>query len=149
MLTGRTVRFETPTESIVAHKSLEYWEKKKLAVARGRAVAIQDDKELRADVLSAHLREDEAGNLEIYRVEAFGNVVVTTATEVLQAQYGDYDVESGIASLSGSVKITRGQNQLNGERAEVDLNRGVSRLLGGEGGVTGLLTPRKSDDAGE
>ena len=31
--------------------------------------------------------------------------------------------------MNGSVKITRGQTQLNGDRAEVNLNTGVSRLL--------------------
>ncbi len=52
-----------------------------------------------------------------------------------------------MAELFGAVKITRGQNQLNGGYAEVNLATGVSRLLaappGGvaEGRVRGLLVP--------
>ena len=43
----------------------------------------------------------------------------------------------------GDVRITRGQNQLNGARAEVDFKTGVSRMLadGDKGRVKGLLTP--------
>lgn len=153
VLTGREVSFATPTESITAKKSMEYWEDRGLAVARGDAVAIQDDKRLRGDVLSAHLREDAEGKLKIYRVEAFGNVEVASETEIVRAQYGDYNVESGIATLTGSVKITKGQNQLNGDFAEVDLNTGISKLLarpdtmtGESGQVHGIFVPKEKPE---
>lgn len=148
VLTGQNLVFQTPTERITARESLEYWEEKNMAVARGQALAVQGDKELRADILSAQLREGDEGSLEIYRLEAFGNVEVITGSEVARAEYGDYDVESGVATLRGSVKITKGQNQLNGEYAEVDLNSGISRMLAGPGTpggkqrVHGLLTPQ-------
>ena len=116
---------------------MEYWEGRRLAVARGDAVAIQDDKRLSADVLSAHLREDAEGKLSVHRVEAFGNVEVASETEIVRAEYGDYNVESGIATLTGSVKITKGQNQLNGDFAEVNLNTGISKLLARPDAVTG------------
>ena len=122
-------------------------------VARGDAVAIQDDKRLRGDVLSAHLKEDIDGQLSIYRVEAFGHVEVASETEIVRAQYGDYNVESGIATLTGSVKITKGQNQLNGDFAEVDLNTGISKLLarpdtgtGESGQVHGIFVPKEKPE---
>lgn len=157
VITGQSVRFATPTETITAEQSLEYWENKGLAVARGNAVADQDGKRLRADVISAHLRENQAGRFAVYRVEAFGNVQIRTATEFVRGDYGDYRAESGIAALSGSVKITQGSNQLNGDFAEVDLNTGVSRLLGrpsvaggkGRGGsprVHGIFVPKEKPD---
>lgn len=159
VITGNDVRFSTPTETITAEESLEYWEGKGLAVARGNAVADQDGRRLRADVLSAHLREDEGGRFAVYRLEAFGEVQIRTATEFVRADYGDYRAESGIAALSGSVKITQGTNQLNGDFAEVNLNTGVSRLLGrpgvssgkqgaGAARVHGIFVPnRKPDDS--
>jgi lipopolysaccharide export system protein LptA len=153
VLTGREVSFATPTERITATQSMEYWEGRGLAVARGDAVAIQDDKRLRGDVLSAHLKEDADGKLKIYRVEAFGNVEVKSETEIVRAQYGDYNLESGIATLTGSVKITNGQNQLNGDYAEVDLNTGISRLLarpntatGESGQVHGIFVPKEKPE---
>ena len=45
------------------------------------------------------------------------------------------------AVLDGDVKVTRGDNQLNGGRAEIDLRTGISRLLAAEGTpVRGLLS---------
>ena len=49
-----------------------------------------------------------------------------------------------MATLTGDVQLSRGDNQLNGDRAEVDLNSGVSRLVsapGGEGPIRALLVP--------
>ncbi|MGH6952890.1 MAG: LptA/OstA family protein [Alphaproteobacteria bacterium] len=129
VLTGKEVTYETEKERISADNSIEYWERRQLAVARGNAVAVRDNKTLHADVISAHLRDDAAGKLEMYRVEAFENVEVATPTEVARARYGNYDVKTGIATLSGAVKLTKGKSQLNGEFAEVNLNTGVSRLL--------------------
>jgi len=51
--------------------------------------------------------------------------------------------------LFGSVKITREDNQLNGEYGEVNLDTGVSRMLSGPPGATGpqpvrgLFSPKK------
>jgi lipopolysaccharide export system protein LptA len=48
------------------------------------------------------------------------------------------------------VRITRGQNQLNGTRAEVNLKTGISRLLPGRSGqVHGLIVPEQSSSAGQ
>jgi lipopolysaccharide export system protein LptA len=157
VITGDDIRFRTPTETITAEQSLEYWEAAGLAVARGNAVADQDGKRLRADVISAHMREDQGGQFGVHRVEAFGDVQIQTATEFVRADYGDYRTESGIAALSGSVKITQGPNQINGDFAEVNLNTGVSRLLGrpsvssgtaggGKARVHGIFVPNAKPD---
>ena len=47
-----------------------------------------------------------------------------------------------LAQLTGGVKITRGETQLNGERAEVNLNTGRSRLLSGGERVKGVFLPK-------
>lgn len=143
VLTGR-VRMETETDRITARDSLEYWEKRNLAVARGNAVAARGQNKLRADVLTAHFRKDAQGKSRVSQVDAFDNVVITTPDEIVRSNRGVYDVETGIAKLTGSVKITRGTNQLNGEYAEVNLNTGVSRLFGRGGGVRGIFTPDKA-----
>jgi len=149
VLTGH-VRMETDTDVITARDSLEYWEKRSLAVARGDALAVRGDNRLRADILTAHLKSDSAGKTRVSRVDAFDNIVITTPDEIVRARRGIYNVETGIATLTGSVKITRGRNQLNGERAEVNLNTGVSRLFGaGRGGVQGIFTPENLPDRRE
>jgi len=140
VMTGRNLKLTTRQDVITARDSLEYWEKRQLAVARGDAVALRDKKRVRADVLSAQLVEGANKELKLRRVDAFGNVDVRTDQEVAKGEKGVYMVEQGTATLIGGVRITRGQNQLNGEVAEVNLNTGVSRLLKG---ARALVVPSK------
>jgi lipopolysaccharide export system protein LptA len=143
VLTGK-VRMVTKTDKIVARDSLEYWEKRGLVVARGNAVASRGDTRLRADILTARFETGKNGKTRMTRIDAFDNVLVSTASEIATGNQGVYNVETGIAVLSGSVKITRGKNQLRGAYAEINLNTGVSRLFGGGNqGVTGYLAPQE------
>ncbi|HJO68264.1 MAG TPA: LptA/OstA family protein [Rhodospirillales bacterium] len=146
VLSGPKVRLVTAEDEIIADRQIEYWEKKRMAVARGNAHAIRGERRLRADVLSAHFRPFE-GKTRVYKVEAFDNVYVVLEDDTVTADRAIYNVESGIATLTGSVKITRGENQLNGCVAEIDLGSGASTLKGcegagkGEGRVRGLIVP--------
>ncbi len=143
----RGVRLKTRQETITASKQLEYWEKKQMAVARGNAQLVRGDRKIRADVLAAYFHKDKSGKTEIHRVEAFGNVRIDTAKERAYAERGVYNVQSGIATLVGSVKIQRAGNQLTGCSAEINLNTGISRLFGckgragGKKRVQGLILP--------
>lgn len=148
VLTGAP-RMVTETDKISARNSLEFWEMKSLAVARGDAVAIRGDKRLRADVLTAHFTEGKDGKSQVNRVDAYDNVLISSPNEIVRGRRGVYNTQTGIIVLRGSVKITRGNDQLNGEAAEVNLNTGVSRLLSGNSGrVRGFFqrqdrTPRR------
>jgi lipopolysaccharide export system protein LptA len=155
VLVGDSLRLESKGDLITARDSLEYWEQKQLAVARGNAVATREDKRIQADVLSAHFEPDATDDLTLTRIDAFGNVEVSTATEYATGDKGVYYVEREFATLSGSVKITRDENQLNGEYAEIDLATGVSRLLAGPPGAKGpakvraLVVPKRKPDGGD
>jgi lipopolysaccharide export system protein LptA len=145
VLTGERVQLETGQDTIVANDSLEYYEKRKLAIARGDALAIRADRRLKADILMAHFAEADsktaARDSDLDRIEAIGNVMISTPTEIVIAERGDYDLATGLAQLDGGVKITRGETQLNGERAEVDMNSGRSRLLSTGERVRGVFLP--------
>lgn len=144
VMTGRNLKLTTRQDVITARDSLEYWEKRQLAVARGDAEATRDKRKIRADTLSAQLVEGANKELKLRRVDAFGNVDVRTDQEVAKGEKGVYQIEQGTATLIGNVRITRGQNQLNGEVAEVNLNTGVSRLLSGPQSRTrALVVPNR------
>jgi len=154
-LTGDSLRLEASGDRITANESLEYWESKRLAVARGGAVASRGDKQLSAELLVGHFRQDEDGRLVLKQVDAQGQVEISTPTEYVTSDSGVYHVDKEVAELVGTVKITRGEAQLNGEYAEVNLATGVSRLLAAPPGgdsdsrVHGLLVPMpkpSSDD---
>ncbi len=149
-------------DTITARDSLEYWEERKIAVARGDAQAIHEDKKINAEVLVAHFIDGATEKLEVERVEGKGNVRIRTPTDYVEGEEGIYFVEREFATLRGDVKITREENQMNGQYAEVDLVTGISKLLGNapgsedKGRVQGLILPKANptsrnksqDDAG-
>ncbi|MDA8231831.1 MAG: hypothetical protein M0006_10870 [Magnetospirillum sp.] len=186
ILHGTPARLVTPTETFTADDTLEYWELQHMAVLRGNAVAIQKEKKLQGDVLTAHFKErddstgtngggkgasgakagakeapakktaapasGDQGNLDLQYTDAYGHVILTTETEVVTGDRGHYDVDTGIATISGAVKIVRQGNELNGGYAHVNLNTGISTLFGNPPGdvpdsrrVTGTFVPQKKD----
>lgn len=145
VMAGGDLKLVTPNETVTARDSLEYWETQKLAVARGDAKAVRGDDEVEADELTAEFVDGPDGEQEMQRLGARGNVVITTPTEVARGSEGVYNVDTGIATLTGDVQLTRGGNQLEGDFAEVDMETGVSRLMSQPGGgrpLRGLLVPQ-------
>src|SRR5207302_6422884 len=65
----------------------------------------------------------------ISRVDALGNVLVSTATDIARGDYGVYNADTGIVTLLGNVSITRGDNAIRSQYAVVDLNNNVSRMM--------------------
>jgi lipopolysaccharide export system protein LptA len=155
-LTGKSLLIETPEEKVSARDKIEYFSNEKKAVLVGDATVIKDDRKVRADTMTARFAEDQKGKMALSRADIVGNVVITTPTEVARADRGVYDADTGIATLTGGVKLTRGDNQLNGEFAEVNMKTGVSRLLAsptgtapdGKGRVRGVFVPRSGEEGG-
>jgi lipopolysaccharide export system protein LptA len=159
IVTGKALKMTTATDVVTARDSLEWYDQKQIAVARGDAVAVRDTKVIRADVLTAHMTKDKspptAGKPDkavpaaaqtkprnaatplgdndegskISRVDAQGHVLVSTETDVGRGDYGVYNAESGIATLLGNVTVTRGPNTVKGEYAVMDLNNNISRMM--------------------
>ena len=126
---------------ITAKESLEYWDARQLAVARGEATVVENENRLVADILTAYIRPGATGKQEVERIDALGGVHISTKTEIVRGDEGVYEVPKQVATVCGNVKITRGENQLNGDCAVVDLKTGRSRLSGGSGKVKGLILP--------
>jgi lipopolysaccharide export system protein LptA len=135
-------------------------------------VTTTENRRIAADTLVAHFLEDGAAGAtpasapapsrppgqpgmptpgegsKIDRVEAFGNIEIRTAEEVVRGERGVYSPQTGMARLLGNVRITRGDNQLNGQEAIVDLKSGVSRLVSAPGQrVQGLIMPQENQPA--
>ncbi len=142
---GEKPRLVSGNDTLTASQQLEYWETRNFAVARGDAVATREDKQVRADVLVAHLKNDGNGQTRVYRVDAYDNVRIKTERETATGQRGVYNVDSGIATLTGNVQLVRDDNRLSGCRAEVNLNTGISRLFPCANGkrVNGSFVPQQ------
>jgi lipopolysaccharide export system protein LptA len=133
IVTGQNLRAQTKKQTLTARDSLEYWEKQLAMVARGEAEVVEGDRRVKADLLTGYMRKGADGKTELYQVEASGHVRIWRGEEYASAATAVYNLDSDIATLDGSVKITRGQNQLNGDHAEFDMRTGVSRILGQPG----------------
>jgi lipopolysaccharide export system protein LptA len=149
VLTGDHLKMTTPQDIITARDTLEYWENKQQAVARGDAVAVSNQgKRIQADTLVADFAKNKQGQTVIQVAHGYDHVVLTTPTDVVTGDRADYVVETGIVTVTGSVKMTRENNQLNGGYAVVNLNTGISRMYpappGGKAAdrqVKGLFVP--------
>ncbi|MSO84489.1 MAG: hypothetical protein EXR02_00920 [Rhodospirillales bacterium] len=145
ILSGAKPRFRSGSDEIVAERQIEYWEQKQMAVARGNAAATREDRTLRAETLAAYFRKDADGTNSVFRVDAFDRVRIRTTTETATGDRGVYNVESGIATLTGSVKVERENNVLTGCRTEVNLMTNVSKMFAcPTDRVRGVLSPSEA-----
>ena len=66
----------------------------------------------------------------IARFAASGGVTVVTETEAAEAEEAEYDLTTGLLTMSGNVLLTQGQNALSAERMVVDVEAGTARMEG-------------------
>lgn len=159
VMTGEGLKMVSPDQTVTARDRFEYH------VSEGRFEAIGAAKVVRpkpsgggtdtlsADKISAVMKDNGKGERVLDSLEATGNVVIVTPTETVTGAHGIYNADTNKAELTGGVKIIRGQNTLQGQRAEVDMNTNTSRIFGSDtptGRVRGVFYPgseKKPDSA--
>ncbi len=147
-ITGENLKYVTAHDVITAQDALEYHENQNVALARGKARAVHQDRRIEADVMKAHFAQTPSGQMEMVSMTAEGNVTVVTKNDVTRGNKAIYDIKRNVAVMQGNVRVTRGETQLAGDRAEVDFTKGESRLVNqGSGRVRALLTPKSLDSA--
>ena len=159
VLVGKNLKFLSAQGTLTARDSLEYWEDRKLAVARGDAVVVQQNQRMRADIMTAHLADAKVPakpkrrkpaarsatpipggeQSRIRQVDAFGNVHISLQKAIVRGDTGVYVPNQGLATICGNVRITSGKNQLNGKCADVNLKTGIYKLTGR---AKGLVQPK-------
>ena len=73
--------------------------------------------------------------IQIQRLDAAGGVVVTSPSEKAKGNFGIYDLNRKLITLIGNVQLTRGANQIFGQRLTIDLDSGRAVVDGGPPGV--------------
>ena len=154
VLEGDNVKLETGDGFVMARRALQYWSNERVAVAEGSAMAEDaESRRLHADKLIAFFRQPEPGEVvttagrdraDIVFMQAFGNVRMETTKETVRGNRGNYNIESGIATLEGSVKISQDNNQLGGGFAVMNVRGGTSRLFG-SAEEAGMESPRENE----
>lgn len=143
---------EAPIE--ITADTMEWLNDERIAIARGNADAVQGSYTLSAHVLTAHMAEtspeDSNAPSRIRRIDAEGNVILTTPKETARGGTGTYDLEKKTAVLVGAVVLTQGDNVLHGQKLVMDLTTGRSRLEGtsseSDGRVRAIFSPSQDPE---
>lgn len=127
-LRGDTVTLKSPKAVVTSKTGMDYNALEHKAVSKGAAVVTQGADKIQADQLTAWLTDKN----ELSKAEARGHVLITQknkdGTTIAQADRGDYDAVKKTAVLTGNVKLTQGQNHMQGDQATIDLATGYSTL---------------------
>ncbi len=170
---GQSLDHDSSLPIEITADSLEVAQKEQVATFAGDVDAVQGDLVLSADKLRVYY-EGKAKKIglatgtgsTIRRIEAEGEVLLSSPQETASGDFGVYDVPAKLVTLEGSVVLTRGDNVVRGERLVMDLATGKSRMVAVEtvaeddkavkkpdGRVRALFTPKqkasKSDDGGD
>ena len=161
-LHAQSLQHDTSLPIEITADTLEVLRNEQIATFTGNVDAVQGDMVLSADLLRVHYGDDAAaaagpaGANSIRRIEAEGNVFLSSPRETAQGDAGVYDVASDQVTLEGAVVLTRDDNVIRGQRLEIDLVSGLSRVLAAvpstEGGaapqrVRALFTPESDEPA--
>lgn len=103
------------------------------AIFSGNVIVKQGDLTLRTARLT--LAYANTNGIDINRIDASGGVVVTSPSETARGDFAVYDLNGGLITMVGNVRLERGGSFLTGGRLTIDLNTGRAVMDGGLRGV--------------
>ena len=167
---GNRQNSDQPIE--IASDTLEVQQDKQLAIFRGKVDVVQGDTRLRSDELYVYYRDRQAqqgasgqgreqpaprpapaatggaDTSSITKIEAKGNVFVSTPKERAQGNFGIYDVDKKTITLTGDVLLTSDQSTVRCQRAVMHQDTGRSTCDPVAGGrVRGVFIPNNAEQA--
>lgn len=109
-------------------------------VVSGNVQVTQAGMTLNAARMTVAYRNGAGSGVEVDRIDASGNVVVTKGNETARGNVAIYDLNSRLITMLGNVTLTQGANRLSGGRLVIDLTSGRSTVDGraSGGGVPGV-----------
>ena len=110
------------------------------AIFSGNVVVKQDELTLRTARMT--LAYANTNGIDINRIDASGGVVITSPSETARGDFGTYDLNAGLITVVGNVRLERGGSFLNGARLTIDTNTGRATMDGGPASSGGRVTGR-------
>ncbi|QDP19615.1 LptA/OstA family protein [Sphingomonas xanthus] len=103
------------------------------AIFAGNVVVKQGNLTLRTARLTlAYASKD---GIDVNRIDASGGVTVTSPSETARGDFAVYDLDQGLITMVGNVRLDRGGSFLSGGRLTIDLDTGRAVMDGGLRGV--------------
>ena len=150
-MTGSALKIENTGQTVTARDTFEYWQDQDALVAKGDVVVVKSDgTKINGDQITSYFRTNAtSGKREAFQVKAEGHVRIDTGKEVATCARALYDPTTQIAVLTGNVVLTQNKNVFRGERAEIDMAKGISRLLPSPGQrVRTTIQPKQNSNQG-
>ena len=103
------------------------------AIFAGNVIVKQGELTLRTARLTVAYANQNG--LDINRIDASGGVTVVSPSETAKGDFAVYDLNEGLITMVGNVRLERGGSFLNGGRLTIDLDTGRAVMDGGLRGV--------------
>jgi len=139
----------------IASDTLEVRQSDQKAIFSGDVRARQGETYMRANKFEVTYNQNtgdaggDNGMGAIQRVQATGNVFLSTGTESAQGDWADYNVETGKVIMGDNIALTQNKNVITGSRLNINLVSGQARIEGGiktgtsSGRVKSIFVPQK------
>jgi lipopolysaccharide export system protein LptA len=101
---------EQPLE-ITADKTLEWHRNNNKYIARGNVVVVQGSVTIAAETITADYRETKTSSFDIYNLTAEKNVAISSQEAVAKGDTATYNVDSGLAVMTGQNLIMESPEQ--------------------------------------
>lgn len=129
------VKSNEPIE--ITSNELRIFKKSDYAIFEGNVLAIQGTMKLYCDKMTVYFEnsntkttEEETGlgQSKINKIDFIGHVFIITPEESATGDKGDYNVKTGIFTLTGDVELLQNKNTLKGHKMIYNKNTGESLL---------------------
>jgi lipopolysaccharide export system protein LptA len=143
MLGGGLAHAQSGTSALKGHDSkapidlaadrAEAQDRADRAIFAGNVVVRQGDLTLRTSRLTVAYAS--TGGIDVNRIDASGGVTVTSPSETAKGDFAVYDLDQGLITMVGNVRLERQGSFLSGARLTIDLDTGRAVMDGGVRGV--------------
>jgi lipopolysaccharide export system protein LptA len=127
-------------------ESLEVREQERVAIFTGNVIVRQNETVLNtARLVVTYAGENSGGAQQVRRLDAEGNVLVTSGQQTASGDKAVFDTEANTIVVTGNVVLTQGGNVIRGPRLVINIDSGQARMEGGR--VQMLIEPRSLQGA--
>lgn len=149
VMTGKSLRVETTEEKMTGADKMEFFDRDNRLTVTGKPVITRGTDTLSAPVMNVFFKNDANGKRVVDRFTASKGVTIKTKRDTVTGDEGVYNIASNSATITGKIHITQGASFVDGDKAVIDLDTGISTLYAnspsgeGKGRVKGVFYPEK------
>ena len=133
VVTGKALKLTTATDVVTARDSLEWYDQKQIAVARGNAVAVRNGKTMKADILTAYMVKTKPAEAksatQAKRPAPAGTGKPPATPAAASAGPGGADSKISRIDAQGHVFVTNGLDTGRGDYGVYNADSGICTLI--------------------